>query len=197
VTGAVANLQPGDALIVVDVQRDFLPGGALGVAGGDGVIPVFNRVLAQCVRWRLPIYATRDWHPPDHCSFRHRGGSWPPHCLAGSAGAEFAAGLQLPADVHVVSKATRPEADAYSGFQGTDLALRLRRDGCRRVVIGGLATEYCVRATALDALQLGFEVVVLEDAIRPVDVSPGDGARALAELMARGVQVSRADELCR
>ena len=192
----MTNLQRDDALIVVDVQRDFLPGGALGVAGGESVIPVLNRCIAQFVRHGMPVYATRDWHPPDHCSFRTRGGPWPPHCLADSAGAQFAAALELPADAHVVSKATSREAEAYSGFQGTDLATCVRQDGCRRVVIGGLATEYCVRATALDALQQGFAVVVLQDAIRPVDASPGDGARALAELMARGVRVSRADEVC-
>lgn len=189
------GFQPDDALIVVDVQRDFLPGGALGVAGGEEVIPVLNRCAAECDRRGLPVFATRDWHPPDHCSFQAQGGPWPVHCVAGTSGAELAPALALPQRTHIVSKATTREKDAYSGFQDTDLTLRLRELGCRRVLIGGLATDYCVRATALDALQAGFEVVVLQDAIRAVEASPGDGARALAELRARGVDVVALEEL--
>ncbi len=188
--------QPGDALIIVDVQRDFLPGGALGVAGGDAVVPVLNHCIAEFLRRGLPIYATRDWHPSEHCSFRERGGPWPPHCVAGSPGAQFAPTLTLPGSAGVVSKAVEPEADAYSGFEGTDLAARLHRHGCRRVVIGGLATEYCVRATALDARKLGLDVIVLEDAIRPVEVRRGDAERALAELRAGGVRVANSREVC-
>jgi nicotinamidase/pyrazinamidase len=189
------GFQPDDALIVVDVQRDFLPGGALGVAGGEEVIPVLNRCAAECDRRGLPVFATQDWHPPDHCSFQAQGGPWPVHCVAGTSGAELAPALALPQRTHIVSKATTREKDAYSAFQDTDLTLRLRQLGCRRVLIGGLATDYCVRATALDALQAGFEVVVLLDAIRPVEASPGDGARALAELRARGADVLAVEEL--
>lgn len=189
------GLQPGDALIVVDVQRDFLPGGALGVAGGDEVIPVLSRCAAECDRRGLPVFATRDWHPPDHCSFRAQGGPWPAHCVAGTPGAELAPGLALPARTHVVSKATTREKDAYSGFQDTDLISWLRELGCRRVLIGGLATDYCVRATALDALRAGFRVVVLQDAVRAVEAQPGDGSRALAELRARGAEVVPLDAL--
>jgi nicotinamidase/pyrazinamidase len=189
------GFQPGDALIVVDVQRDLLPGGALGVAGGDEVIPVLNRCANEFDRRGLPVFATRDWHPPDHCSFAAQGGPWPVHCVADTPGAELASGLALPARTHVVSKATTREKDAYSGFQDTDLGSWLRELGCRRVLIGGLATDYCVRATALDALQAGFPAVVLEDAVRAVEVQPGDGARALAELRARGVEVVPVEQL--
>lgn len=182
--GAPVALQPGDALIVVDVQRDFLPGGALAVPDGDRVVPVLNRYIAQFRRHRLPIFFTRDWHPPGHCSFRAQGGPWPPHCVADSDGASFASGLDVPPDAVVVSKATRAEADAYSGFQGTDLAALLGARNCRRLFVGGLATDYCVLETVRDALAGGFAVRLLADAVRAVDVSPGDGERAL-ETMTR------------
>lgn len=191
----VAGVHAGDALIIVDVQRDFLPGGALAVPGGDAVIPVLSRCARAFDQYGLPVFATRDWHPADHCSFRAQGGPWPPHCVAGTAGAELPETLALPASAQVISKATTPEKDAYSGFQGTTLELRLRERGCGRVFIGGLATDYCVRATALDALQADLRVVVLEDAVRAVEVKPGDGARALAELRVAGAVVIRLQEL--
>ncbi len=181
--------QPGDALIVADLQNDFLPGGALGVAGGDEVIAPLNGYLQQFAARHLPVFLTRDWHPPLHCSFREQGGPWPPHCIAGTAGAEFAPGLSVPAGARVVSKATRPEAEAYSAFQGTDLGAQLRRLGVKRVVIGGMATDYCVRATVLDALAAGFAAVVLTEAVRAVDLQPGDGSRALADMRAHGAQI--------
>jgi nicotinamidase/pyrazinamidase len=186
---------PGDALIVVDVQNDFLPGGALAVPAGDEVIAPLNRAMLAFERRRLPIFATRDWHPARHCSFRDQGGPWPSHCVAGTDGAAFAASLRLPPDVRIVSKATRAEADAYSGFQGTDLAAHMRRLGCARVFIGGLATDYCVRATALDALAAGFGAVVLTDSVRAVNVHPGDSQRALAEMAARGACMLSTDRL--
>ena len=133
-----------------------------------------------------PIYATRDWHPPDHCSFEAQGGPWPPHCVAGTHGAELADALQLPEPVAVVSKATTPGADAYSGFQGTDLGSRLAERGVEQVFIGGLATDYCVLGTVLDALSAGLEVVVLEAAVRAVNVEPGGGAKALERMRAAG-----------
>ena len=183
-------LQSGDALIVVDVQRDFLPGGALAVAEGDRVVPVLNRYIALFGRHRLPVLLTRDWHPAGHVSFRAQGGPWPPHCVAGTDGAAFAPHLQVPADAIVFSKATDPGADAYSGFQGTALAEWLREHGVRRLFIGGLATDYCVRATVLDAIEQGFDVVVLLDAIRAVDVHPGDGARAQQALREAGARTT-------
>jgi nicotinamidase/pyrazinamidase len=187
----------GDALIVVDVQNDFLPQGALAVLQGGAVVPALNRYIAEFVRQGLPVIATRDWHPRQHCSFREQGGPWPPHCIAGTSGAGFPQNLALPPGVRVVSKGTRPETDAYSGFEGTDLAAQLRALGCTRVFIGGLATDYCVRASALDALTEGFEVVVLEDAVRAVDVRPGDGQAALDEVAARGARMARADQVFR
>ncbi len=189
------SCRPGDALIVVDVQNDFLPGGALAVAGGDEVIEPLNGYIRHFARRSLPVFATRDWHPREHCSFREHGGRWPAHCVAGTDGAKFPPQLKLPPDVHVISKATQPEPDAYSGFQGTDLAQQLRDLGCTRVFIGGLATEYCVRATALDARAAGLEVVVPADAIRALDTQPGDGEHALAELKASGAQVAPASRL--
>jgi len=179
---------PGDALLVVDVQNDFLPGGALGVRDGDSVIPPLNALIERFRRARLPIFTCRDWHPPDHCSFRTRGGPWPVHCVAGSRGAAFAPGLALPPDTPVLSKATESGRDAYSAFDGTDLERRLREAGVRRLFIGGLATDYCVRWTAQDALALGFDAVVVRDAVRAVDVRAGDGARALRAIRARGAR---------
>lgn len=191
----VTGLRSGDALIVVDVQKDFLPGGALAVPGGEAVIPTLNRYARRFERSGLPIFATRDWHPPDHCSFRQCGGPWPPHCVAGSPGADLAPALTLPPGAEIISKATLPGADAYSGFEGTGLAARLRERGCKRLFIGGLATDYCVRATALDAFEEGFEVVVLEDAVRPVEARRGDGARALAELVAQGAHLATLEQV--
>jgi len=191
------SLQRGDALIVVDVQNDFLPGGALAVPEGDAVLAPLNRCIQEFGRQCLPVFATRDWHPPEHCSFREQGGPWPPHCVAGTKGAEFPSRLQLPRDVRVISKATLVEPDAYSGFQGTDLAQQLADIGCRRVFIGGLATDYCVHATVLDARRAGFAAVVLTDAVRPVNARPGDSERALAEMKASGAETARAEHIAK
>jgi nicotinamidase/pyrazinamidase len=186
---------PGDALLVVDVQNDFLPGGALGIDGGDAVVAPLNRLLAAWRARGLPVYLTRDWHPPGHCSFAAQGGPWPVHCVAGSFGAEFSPRLErAPGDV-VVSKATRVDRDAYSALDGTQLADELARAGVRRVFIGGLATDYCVRATGLDARAANFDVVVLRDAVCAVDVQPDDGQRALSELAAAGAVLATTDEV--
>lgn len=171
-------LREGDALVAVDVQADFLPGGRLPVPRGDEVIPALNRWLAAFAAAGLPVFATRDWHPPDHCSFRERGGPWPAHCVAGSAGAAFAAGLSLPSGARIISKAAAPDREAYSAFEGTDLEPQLRALGVRRLFIGGLATDYCVLRTVTDALSLGFEVVLLEDSCSAVEAKDGDGRRA-------------------
>lgn len=179
--------QPGDALLIVDVQNDFLPGGSLAVAEGDQVVGALNDYISIFSRQGLPIYATRDWHTPDHCSFKAQGGPWPPHCVAGSPGAEFAPDLRLPAEsVTVISKGTLQDKDAYSGFEGTDLAERLRSAGVKRLFIGGLATDYCVLNTVRDALREGFAVQLLRDAIRAVNVQPDDGAKAIAEMCRQG-----------
>ncbi|MBE0621253.1 MAG: nicotinamidase [Burkholderiales bacterium] len=189
------KLQSGDALIAVDVQNDFLPGGSLAVPEGDAVVPALNRYLAAFSARSLPVFATRDWHPPNHCSFKAQGGIWPPHCVAATRGAEFAPELALPAAAVIISKAATPETDSYSGFGGTDLAARLRAGVARRLFIGGLATDYCVLNTVRDAITQGFEVLLLEDAVRAVDVKPGDGARALGEMRQLGARAIRYADL--
>jgi nicotinamidase/pyrazinamidase len=179
-------LGSSDALIVVDVQNDFCPGGALAVTGGDEVVPVLNAWIEAATQGGALIVASRDWHPADHCSFRERGGPWPRHCAQQTHGAEFHPNLKLPPGARIVSKGTRADEEAYSAFQGTELASELKRGGVARVWIGGLALDYCVRATALDALAAGFETHVIADATRAVNVRAGDGERALAELAAAG-----------
>ncbi len=186
--------RPGDALVVVDVQNDFVTG-TLAVPGGAEVIEPLNRAIALFDARGLPVFATRDWHPPDHCSFVAQGGPWPAHCVAGTTGADYVPGLRLPADATPVLKATRPEADAYSGFAGTSLAAELRGREVRRLFVGGLATDYCVLNTVRDAIAEGFEVVVLADAVRAVDVHDGDGARAEAEMRRLGARFATTDEL--
>ena len=184
-----------DALLVVDVQNDFLPGGALAVSAGDKVTPVLNRYIAAFEQASLPVYATRDWHPPDHCSFLPQGGIWPVHCVADTHGAAFPAGLLLPESTVVISKAMDTDRDAYSGFEGSDLAPRLQARGIQRVFIGGLTTDYCVLNSVKDALALGFQVVLLVDAIAAVNVQPGDGEAAMKEMIARGALPRRFSDL--
>jgi len=181
-----------DALIVVDVQRDFCPGGALPVPRGDEVVPVLNEWL-RCVG-ALKI-ATRDWHPADHCSFEGQGGPWPPHCVQDTAGAELHPALASDRLDHVVSKGTDACQEAYSGFSGPELLRLLRARGVRRLWIAGLATEYCVKATALDARKHGFEVFVIEDAVRGIEARPGDIAAARKEMEAAGVRFVRSDDV--
>lgn len=181
-----------DALLVVDVQRDFCPGGALAVPQGDRIVPAINRLLGL-THW--VTVATRDWHPPDHCSFTAQGGIWPAHCVAHTDGAAFHPELQVSRIRHLVSKAVTKGSEAYSGFQGTDLARLLRSSNLRRVFVCGLATDYCVKATALDARHAGLDVVVIEDAIRGVEVHPGDCAAALAEMRAAGIAFACAADL--
>ncbi len=176
----------GDALILVDVQYDFLPGGSLAVTDGDAIIDPLNRQIARFEADGLPVVATRDWHPADHISFAQRGGPWPPHCVRGTHGAQFEEHLDVPADAIVISKADTPDKDAYSGFQGTTLDEQLRGLGVGRVFVGGLATDYCVLNTVLDARRLGYDVVLLTEAIRAVNVHPDDGERAIAQMVEAG-----------
>jgi nicotinamidase/pyrazinamidase len=184
-----------DALLIVDVQNDFLPGGSLGVPRGDGVIAPLNRAIALFTARARPVFASRDWHPARHCSFREQGGPWPPHCVVGTPGADFAPGLALPASAVMVFKATRADEESYSVFGGTGFEGMLRAASARRIVVGGLATDYCVLATTRDARLLGFAVVVLSDAVRAVDVQPGDGTRALEEMARLGATFATTDEL--
>lgn len=187
--------RPGDALIVVDVQNDFLPGGSLAVPDGDGVVAPLNTLIETFEARGLPIFATRDWHPQNHCSFHARGGPWPPHCIAETPGAQFAAGLRLPASAIIVSKATTPDKDAYSGFGDTELDVLLRKADVQRLFIGGLATDYCVLNTVRDALSLGYEVMLVSDAVRAVDVEPGDGERAIDEMRELGAIPVESDQV--
>jgi len=185
----------GDALLIIDPQNDFLPGGSLAVPHSGEILAVINRYLDIFRERGLPVYATRDWHPENHCSFKEQGGPWPPHCVQGTPGAEFAVSLNILPGDEVISKAVNKDAEAYSDFDGTGFADRLRTRGIRRLFIGGLATDYCVLYTARDALKLGFEVFLLTDAIRAVDVNPGDGERAIDELQRLGSRLITVDQL--
>ncbi len=176
------------ALIVVDVQNDFCPGGALAVPGGDEVIPILNQYAELFQSNRAVVFATRDWHPMHHVSFKERGGPWPPHCVQGTKGADFHKELKLPHGVHLISKGFLQNKDAYSGFEGTELKAMLQAKGIKRTFIGGLATEYCVKSSVLDSTKLGFETYLLTDAIRGIDVSLGDSERAVQETVRAGAR---------
>jgi nicotinamidase/pyrazinamidase len=190
----------GDALVVVDVQNDFLPGGALGVPGGDRIIVPLNNVIRIFSRAALPLFFTRDWHPRDHCSFRENGGPWPAHCVQHTRGAEFSDMLTIPENAFIVSKATSSGEEQYSTIQGRTiegdpLGERLRRLEVQRIFIGGLATDYCVLNTVIDARVLGFEVFVLTDAIQAVNVNPEDGEKALHTMQDRGARFIRSQDI--
>jgi nicotinamidase/pyrazinamidase len=189
-----------DALVVVDVQNDFCPEGALAVREGNAIVPMVNRYLERFHHAGAPVFLTRDWHPPVTRHFQAYGGVWPPHCVQGTSGAMFHPGLAAPPEAVIVSKGMDPNSDAYSAFQAEDEGGRLLGDALaarrvRRVYVIGLATDYCVRATALDALRAGFEVVVLTDAIGAVDLEPGNGARAIDEMKSAGARMATLNEL--
>lgn len=171
-----AALTPEDALVIVDVQKDFCPGGRLPVPDGDAVVPEINRWIAAARRGGALVVASRDWHPADHSSFKEQGGPWPSHCVRGTEGAAFHPGLKLPGDVKVVSKGDRQDLDQYSDFESTLLAGELKDLGVKRVFVGGLAQDVCVQATVLDAARLGFETHVIAAATRPLDKASGERA---------------------
>jgi nicotinamidase/pyrazinamidase len=183
-----------DALIIEDVQKDFLPGGALPVPKGDEIIPILNDYINLFKSAKAKIFATRDWHPPNHISFKPFGGPWPMHCLQDSEGAKFHPDLKLPPDVTVISKAMDPQRESYSSFDGTTLAEDLKTSGVSRVFVGGLATEYCVKSTVLDGIAAGFKVVLLSDATRGINVKPDDSEKALSEMQEKGVQIAVLDD---
>ena len=188
------DVKEGDALLVVDVQNCFLPGGSLGVPGGDAVISLLNAAIAVFTRRGLPVFFSRDWHPADHCSFQEQGGPWPAHCVQDTDGASFAPSLQRPEGAAVVSKAAVRDKDEYSAMgakdaEGNTLDKVLRKIGAKRIFTGGLATDYCVLNSVRDARDLGYEVYVLVDAIRAVDVNPGDGEKAVKEMGERGAMM--------
>lgn len=187
------SIVSGDALLVIDIQNDFLPGGSLAVPGSEQIIPVINRCIEKFSSLGCPVFLTRDWHPVDHCSFACQGGPWPVHCVAGTFGAEFSVSLLQPETAKVISKGVRPESEGYSDFETPDLQTQLDRAGIRRLFVAGLATDYCVLHTVLDALKLGLQVFLLQDAVRAVNVKPDDGDRALLTMRQHGAQLISSD----
>jgi nicotinamidase/pyrazinamidase len=182
------------ALLIVDVQKDFCPGGALAVPGGDRVVPVLNRYIADAAVRGWPIYASRDWHPPVTSHFQAYGGEWPPHCVQETEGATFHHDLRLPASAIIVSKGASADAPGYSALggqtpEGKTLAAALHDAHIDHLYVGGLATDYCVKQSVLDARRLGLSVTVLGDAIAGVDVKPGDSTRAIEEMRAAGAEL--------
>lgn len=173
------------ALIVVDVQNDFCPGGSLAVAHGDEVVGPLNQLIDQFLKAGEPVYESRDWHPPITKHFAKYGGIWPIHCVQNTKGAEFHPKLRQDPRIEVISKGLG-DKDCYSAFDETDLAAKLKAREVEEVWIGGLATDYCVKNTVLDALKNGFEVKAIENAMRAVDVNEGDGEKALNEMREAG-----------
>ena len=188
--------QGHSALLIVDVQKDFCPGGALPVPDGDRVVPVFNGYIADATAQGWPVYASRDWHPQVTRHFQPYGGQWPPHCVQHTDGATFHEDLQLPRSAVLISKGQNPNSPGYSAFEGytskgSTFLSDLRERQIDHLYIGGLATDYCVKDSVLDALRAGFEVTVLGDAIAGVDVRPGDSARAIAAMQEAGAEIAR------
>ncbi|KKS38134.1 MAG: hypothetical protein A3G49_00250 [Candidatus Sungbacteria bacterium RIFCSPLOWO2_12_FULL_41_11] len=194
---------PKEALLIVDVQNDFCPGGTLAVPDGDMVVQPLNNMIQLAKDVQMLVVASRDWHPPVTSHFNAYGGKWPVHCVHNTWGAKFHPNLLLPSNVIVISKGTEKNEDAYSAFQGfldnNGRFLRfsvdefLRKNGFQKLYIGGLATDYCVKETVLDALRLGFEVTVIEDAIRGVEINPGDCERAISEMKQAGAKFTTTD----
>jgi nicotinamidase/pyrazinamidase len=191
----VPAFEPGDAVLLVDPQNDFCSGGSLPVPEGERVMPVLTAWAAEAARAGIPVFVSRDWHPLRTTHFREFGGAWPPHCVAGTPGAEFHPDLRLPEGVIVVSGGTGETEDGYSAFEardvaGTHLADLLRQRGVRHLYVMGLATDYCVKASVLDARTEGLQVTVVPEGIRAVDLQPGDGERALDEMRAAGATIA-------
>jgi nicotinamidase/pyrazinamidase len=189
------SLQVGDALLLVDPQNDFCPGGSLPVADGDAVMPVLNTWAAAAERAGVPIFVSRDWHPIHTTHFKDYGGVWPPHCVIGTHGAEFHPDFRLPPAAVVVSKGMGEAEDAYSAFQARDsggvaLATLLHQRGVRHLYVMGLATDYCVKASALDGLTAAFQVTVVRDGVRAVNLRPQDGDQALEDMRAAGAAIT-------
>jgi len=187
------------ALLIIDVQNDFCPGGALAVPDGDAVVPVLNRAIERFRKEGLPVFASRDWHPAETRHFAAFGGRWPSHCVQDTNGAAFHPRLRLPADTVIVSKGMDPDRDDYAALHGrtsigTPLPELLRARGVRHLYLGGLATDYCVTETALEALRQGFAVTVLSDGVRGVELQPGDSERALTTMAAAGARLTTSVE---
>jgi nicotinamidase/pyrazinamidase len=188
------------ALLIVDVQNDFCPGGALAVPEGDKIIPILNKYIETFLKNKLPIFASRDWHPRQTKHFKQFGGLWPEHCVQNTRGAEFHPKLKLTKEAIILSKGMDPREDSYSAFQaadnnGTDFLNLLRSSGIKELFVGGLATDYCVKWTVLDALKSGLEVKLLTDVIRGVDLKPKDSEEAIAEMVSQGARKINFEEL--
>ena len=187
---------PYSALILVDIQNDFCPGGALAVTEGDQIVPVVNRLIPE-----FPlVISTMDWHPANHVSFKQQGGPWPPHCVQGTAGADIHPGLNISAAVNSFRKASSPEKDDYSEFEGRDDRGRglddfLKSRGVQRLYVAGLATDYCVLETVLDGIRYGYEVYPVTDAMRAVNVNPDDGDKALQRMASKGAHLMTSAEV--
>jgi len=182
-----ADFKPGDLLLLVDVQKDFCPGGALPIASGDEVVPVLNEWTSAALEAGVPVYLSRDWHPKHHLSFEESGGPWPSHCIQDSEGALFHADLEVPNDATIVTKGTRFDQDQYSVFDQTGLADWLRKQHVQRIFVAGLAQDVCVLATAIDGRKAGFEVVLIKEGTRPV--TPEGGREALETMRQAGVRI--------
>ena len=188
------------ALLVVDVQNDFCPGGSLAVPDGDNVVPVLNEAIRQVIDAGAVVFASRDWHPPETAHFQAGGGRWPPHCVQGTHGARFHPGLALPESAIIITKGDNPLDDGYSAFDGSDpggltFDQALERARTRKLVVGGLATDYCVRASVLDARKRDLDVVLLLDAIQGIDAAEGDIARALEDMRRAGARPATIESL--
>jgi len=190
---AELKLTDRDALIIVDVQNDFMPWGSLPVPGADEIISTINSYGELFSQRGLSVFATRDWHPENHISFRENGGIWPRHCVQWSRGADFPDSLKLPPGTFVINKADRPELEAYSGFQGTILDSLLKERGVKRIFVCGVATDYCVKNTALGGINLGYQVFILSDGIR--GVAPETSREARRELLEAGAVFVERGEL--
>jgi len=182
------STQSKQALIVVDVQNDFCPGGTLAVSHGDEVVAPLNELIDEFLERGDPIYKSRDWHPPQTKHFQAYGGTWPVHCVQNTKGAEFHPQLKDDPRIRVISKGLG-DTDCYSAFDETDLAAQLRDQGVQEVLVGGLATDYCVKNTVIDALKHGFKVKALKNAMRAVELNPGDGERAIQDMKAAGARI--------
>jgi nicotinamidase/pyrazinamidase len=182
------TLESSDAFLVTDIQNDFLPGGALPVSGGDEVIPILNEYVRLFRAAKAFVFASRDWHPKNHMSFKAQGGPWPPHCVQKTKGARFSSSLKLPKGTAVISKATDPKHESYSVFDKTEFDAELQKRGVKRLFVGGLATDYCIVNTVLDARKLGYPTVVLMDAVRGINVKPHDVEKAIEMMAKAGAQ---------
>ena len=185
--GDIDQLTTGDLLLIVDVQKDFCPGGALPIAGGDEVVPIVNTWTARAQATGVPVYLSRDWHPQCHLSYQENGGMWPVHCVQDSAGAAFHPDLLVPEEAVIVTKGTRFDQDQNSAFDQTGLAFWLHKAGVRRIFTAGLAQDVCVLATVMDGLKEGFDMVLIEPATRAVSLE--NGARALQQMRQGGVHI--------